>query len=105
MNHDERFEERLRELVHASDPGDDPTQAWKAGILAAATTEPAPSRSFAPPRPLLIAWAIAWTTIALLSWSNPEETENDLSTAIAPASPVSVLLANRSALIRHLELP
>lgn len=105
MNPDERFEERLRELARTTTTGDSRTSAWKREILAAAMGKPAPPRSFAPPRPLLIAWAAAWTAIALLSWPKPETAEENLRLVNAPASPASLLFANRSELLQKLDLP
>jgi hypothetical protein len=107
MNPDERFEERLCEIARTRS-GDGPTTAWKAEILAVAMEKGAPSRRLTPPRPLLIAWAVAWMAITLLSWPQPdaEDTDPPLVTApAAPAAPVSLLFANRSELHQQLNLP
>jgi len=105
MNPDERFEERLRELARATGTDDTPTLAWKTEILAAAMAKPAPPRSLAPPRPLLIAWAAAWTAIALLSWPQPEGPGTDLPVVNGSAAPASLLFAYRSDLLQQLDLP
>lgn len=104
MNPDERFEERLRELARTGE-SHDPTATWKREILAAATAKPAPSSRLTPPRPLLIAWAVAWTAITLLSWPQPDAVETDPPLVTAPAGPVSLLFANRSELHQQLNLP
>lgn len=105
MNPDERFEERLRELARTSVGDGDPTPAWKAEILAAAKATPVSSRSFAPPRPLLVAWAAAWIAIAFLSWSGPDPSDPKSPVADASAAPFPILLANRSELLQQLDLP
>lgn len=105
MNPDEHFEERLRELAHATGTGDSPTSAWRTEILAAAMAKPAPSRSLAPPRPLVIAWAAAWTAIALLSWPQPETAATDLPVVNGSAAPAALLFAYRSDLLQQLDLP
>ena len=119
MNPDERFEERLRELARTGSlrtgslrtgslrtgSTDDPTVAWKAEILALAMEKGAPSRRLTPPRPLLIAWAVAWMAITLLSWPQPDTEETDPPLVTAPTTPVSLLFANRSELHQQLNLP
>lgn len=109
MNPDERFEERLRELARTGSlrtgSADDPTVAWKREILAVAMEKTSIPRRLAPPRPLLYAWAAAWTAIAYLSWSGAGQSDTETSVATAPESPFSLLLANRSELLQQLDLP
>jgi hypothetical protein len=104
MNPEERVEERLRELARTGDKND-PTAAWKREILAIAMTKASRSGRLAPPRPLLIAWAAAWTAILLLSLPQPDAVETDPPLVTAPTHPVSLLFANRSELHRQLNLP
>jgi len=67
MNDDD-FEQKLREASRALSHSD-PTPAWKEEILATARREA--GAIFAPPRPLLFAWAAAWAAIVVLSLSTP----------------------------------
>lgn len=103
MNPDERFEERLRELSK-TDPGHDPTAAWKVEILHRATAAATAPRRIAPPRGLVLAWGAAWAVIALLSWSQPEE-EDTTPVANTPGTPFTLLFAYRSELLKQLDLP
>jgi len=73
MNDDD-FEKKLLALTGAAGRPD-PTPAWKADILARALreAEAAPLTRLAPPRWLLLSWAAAWTTIAVLHFSIPQD--------------------------------
>jgi hypothetical protein len=69
---DDPFEQKLRKLTgHLSRP--DPTQEWKADILARALREARPvARNRAlPPRWLVACWSVAWLAILALHFTAP----------------------------------
>jgi hypothetical protein len=72
---DDAFEQKLRKLTgHLSRP--DPTQEWKAEILARALREArpvAPNRAL-PPRWLVACWSVAWLAILALHFTAPPNT-------------------------------
>lgn len=69
METDDPFEEHLRELARDL-PLRDPTAAWKADILSAASREPSkPVRLL--PRRLLWAWAAMWIIAMLFRFTTP----------------------------------
>lgn len=78
------FEKKLIALAGALHRPD-PTPAWKAEILAQARREAdaIPIRGLLPPRALVLTWAAAWTAIALMTFSTPQDAAQHPASTLA----------------------
>jgi hypothetical protein len=73
MNHDEDFEQALRDrLTAARRQRNDPTPAWKQEILARASESRDQTKKAVGPRWLLVTLGAAWCVIFVLKLTTPE---------------------------------